>query len=642
MGDGGKRAKTDRRKARPGPGPGEVIATRLEAVLRAAVSEDAARLAKAALGLREKAGEDRRIDRHELSRAAGFGDDPMAAMERLFAAERATIALLGHGTLDWQGKSPPSRARSGGRDRLWFNAPDDDDDKEDATVAVSEEMVRLAEPQPWASAGFERRAAPTVDAVTGDWVAAIADASKAGSALHLALRCRNPGTRETEDFCNLLADAGLPVLRIEATADEKLASALVTAELHAPRGTVVVVGGGVLVADAVDDDAFEAPVDDDRRERLEPTAFACTATSWLSRLRAVHVWRMPHRGDPGTAFDGFLGGCVGPIGYDRTWVRGVVHDALEGVGEAGVAALTARVGDPRDAEAMARAAGHLAAAKARGGGDPDLDAACAAVAGSFSERSAPAAPMIEPPGFDPRLLACDPDALALLDRAGAAAANGARVLAWGPPGGGKSTFAQALAVRMANASSPKREVILVTPAGILAKALGATERIMESMWARAANAAGGAVLLVDELDAMCGVRNPGGGSSGNAYLVRVLTDQWLRCLDLHPDVPIVATVNDLAAVDAAIRRRFFDLGFGGELSPEAERLAWEVILLKKPPPGWAPCGAAIADIAMSARKCRVLAIEEASGFAKAIEQAREARTGLAYRHVNPKAKTPLH
>ena len=30
------------------------------------------------------------------------------------------------------------------------------------------------------------------------------------------------------------------------------------------------------------------------------------------------------------------------------------------------------------------------------------------------------------------------------------------------------------------------------------------------MWARAANAAGGAVLLVDELDAMCGVRDPSG------------------------------------------------------------------------------------------------------------------------------------
>ena len=166
--------------------------------------------------------------------------------------------------------------------------------------------------------------------------------------------------------------------------------------------------------------------------RTDPACemYAVGALAVEGDQRVAHA--APQRSGQGV--DGFLGGCVGPIGYDRGWARCVAHGALKGVGEAGAAAL---IGEgPRSPRAPRHSPGrpgHLAAARARDGGDFDLNAACAAVAGSFSERSAPTAPMIQPPGFDPRLLACDPDALALLGaRRGGRGQRRKRVLAWGP------------------------------------------------------------------------------------------------------------------------------------------------------------------------------------------------------------------
>ncbi len=155
---------------------------------------------------------------------------------------------------------------------------------------------------------------------------------------------------------------------------------------------------------------------------------------------------------------------------------------------------------------------------------------------------------------------------------------------------------------------------------------GGTERILAELWRRAAIAR--SPLLIDELDAMCGVRDPSDSSGGNAYLVRMMTDEWIRNLDANPQVPVLATVNDLA-VDPAVLRRFTSMPprRRGPLAwPGASRLelacsAWI------PPAGWKPCGGAPSDFDAARRRCRMLGLEDAASLAASIERAREARRG---------------
>ena len=221
-------------------------------------------------------------------------------------------------------------------------------------------------------------------------------------------------------------------------------------------------------------------------------------------------------------------------------------------------------------------------------GHDSLDAACARVATSFnSDRRGGSS--IEAP-FDARLLVCGAEAHQLLARAKDAAANGARILAHGPPGGGKSAYVRELGRRMAD-GGPVR---IVGPADFLARAWGATERLVRDLWRRAAD--DGAILVVDEFEVVGG-RRIHGDVSNNALLIRSLTDAWLLALDAFPGVPLLATTNDRAAIDAAVLRRFaFVQTFGDRLTQDQERLAWSVILGEEPPPDWRPSGAAVARL----------------------------------------------
>ncbi len=363
-----------------------------------------------------------------------------------------------------------------------------------------------------------------------------------------------------------------------------------------------------------------------RRPSRSDSAEATEARLWLPGVRATYVWQAPATGALPRAYDGLIGGCVGPAGFDRAWSEGVVAAVLPGLDKIGMAALLAQVRDPRDALAMAG----MARAAASGTGS-DLRAASAFVARSFGARKGGLGPaQAPPPAFDPRLLVSDHDVALLLLSAPALAQHGGRILFWGPPGGGKSTFAQALARGM-----PGCPALSVTPADVLAYRWGAMERRLGDVWARAASE--GAVLVVDELDSLCGARE--GGSGNNAYLVRCLTDEWLRHLDQHPSVPVLATVNDLAAIDNAIRRRFaFVIHVGDELSADQERLAWSSLLAREPPAGWTPCGAAVADIALARSRCRMLGQTDAADLADAVLRAREARLGpIGARLRSPKS-----
>ena len=180
----------------------------------------------------------------------------------------------------------------------------------------------------------------------------------------------------------------------------------------------------------------------------------------------------------------------------------------------------------------------------------------------------------------------------MFERAGHLATIGARLLFYGAPGGGKSTMVRALAKAMeaVGAAGPP---LVVEGATILARGWGATERILAQMFRQAD--VGRSPLIIDELDALCGVRDPS-SSSGNAYLVRTLTDEFLRRLDAHPRLAVLATCNDPAAVDPAVRRRFAgQYHVGAELPAPLERRAWTSLLGCAPPAGWAPIGAALSD-----------------------------------------------
>ena len=134
-------------------------------------------------------------------------------------------------------------------------------------------------------------------------------------------------------------------------------------------------------------------------------------------------------------------------------------------------------------------------------------------------------------------------------------------------------------------------------------------------------------MLVDELDTFCGVRE-NGTSGGNAYLVRSLTNEWLRVLDGHPDVPVVATCNDAAAVDPAVLRRFpFVVVVAADLPPDVERLAWTSIIGVEPPDGWRPVGASVSDVALAAARCAMTGEADAAAFAAAIVGIRATRVG---------------
>lgn len=306
-------------------------------------------------------------------------------------------------------------------------------------------------------------------------------------------------------------------MQVVASSAKDLAFTLLRSELHSGSAGAVVLNAAdcltQLASDMSNTDMPDAPP-------VLPTTGIDDARPWLEAMRNVLVWRVPAEGTLSPRFDGFVGGCIGPARLDVDWTRDALRAVFPGIGVGGLTALSSRISDSRNVAAMATVS--LRMADGRGIG---LDEACAYVARSFSEASGASTSSIEPSGFDPRLLLCDDEGGMLLERAGHVAQHGGRVLAWGPPGGGKSAFARAQAERMGG------PIVTVTPAVVLARPWDATERPLAELWERAATER--AVLVVDELDSLCGVRD---SSGGNADLVRCLTDEWIPHLDAHPSV----------------------------------------------------------------------------------------------------------
>ncbi len=541
----------------------------------------------------------------DLDRLAGSLDrDRRGALDALDTAEDAFHAVFGHHLL------PPHRPWVEAAGALDAGGAGDDASKSvrlaDAFVDLLDRAhahVRPAEP------------APVVGGDVATWIAAMAAARAAGAGLHLGLRCRGDGARERRDLAALLCEAGVDVVAVEGFG-RALAAELLRVELHAGSRPVVVV---VAEERLVEGGAGEEPdhPDASRGSASEASSFALSALPWLKAMRAVCVWCLPHDAVPPPALDGLIAGCLGPIRPEASWATSRLASAIgHGVGVAGVAALAGCLEDPRDAGARATAARLLHAA------GMGIDEACGAVARSLVPTRFRAA---RAPDVDLELFSADGEVALLCARAREVALAGGRVLFHGPPGGGKSSLAAHLAARM-EASGAAGPAVVVDAASILVRPYGGTERLLAQLWRRAEIAR--SPIVVDEFDAMCGVRDPSGGSSGNAYLVRVLTDEWLRRFDAHPGVPVLATVNDPKAVDPAALRRFTSHHFvGGDLPPRLERRAWTTILGMDPPPRWTPCGASPSDFASAKARCRMLGLEDADSLAAAVAKACDARRG---------------
>ena len=544
----------------------------------------------------------------DLDRLAGSLDrNRRGALDALDTAEDAFFAVFGHHLLS------PHRPWVEDAGALDAGGTGDDAPR---SVRLADAFVDLLD-----RAHAHVRPAEPAPAVGGDvatWIAVMAAAQAEGAGLHLGLRCRGDGARDKRDLAALLCEAGVVAVAVEGFG-RALAAGLLRAEMHAGgRPAVVVVSEERLVDGATGDEPDPA-----QASTWRASAFALEALPWLKAMRGVCVWCLPHDVVPPPALDGLIAGCLGPIRPEVAWTRTHLAVAIgHGVGAAGVAALAGCLEDPRDAKARATAARVL---HATGMG---IDEACGAVARSLVPMQGRAA---RAPDVDLELFYADGEIELLCARAREVALAGGRVLFHGPPGGGKSSLAAHLAARM-EASGAAGPAVVVDAASILVRPYGGTERLLAQLWRRAEIAR--SPIVVDELDAMCGVRDPAGGSSGNAYLVRVLTDEWLRRFDAHPGVPVLATVNDPKAVDPAALRRFTSHHFvGGDLPPRLERRAWATILGMDPPLRWAPCGASPSDFASAKARCRMLGLEDAASLAA------RGRQGLR-RAARPAASDP--
>ena len=453
--------------------------------------------------------------------------------------------------------------------------------------------------------------APEPDVQTATWAAIAGACPASGRGHHFALRCRNGGRREPADMARLIATRISDVHLI--VDDSRLELTVLRAELHGQASAAVVVVDLQLLSKTSEEEAddFDRPAYAPNPEN-DLSAEDTRRMSVLHALRNTYVWRASQDLLVKGELAAFFGGAIGPLVPTDDWRDSVISDFAPGIGRDGIRALSARVADPRDADALAATA--IVAGSLLG---IDLDEAAILVANSLSPaRSQAPSP---PPDFDARLVVCDEEGHLLLARATELARHGARILFWGSPGGGKSTFAQALAAAMGRGTQ------MVTGAAILARGWGVTERIIADLWSRAVD--DGGCLIIDEIDSLCGQREPG-ASSGNAYLVRSLTNEFLRAFDVYRTVPVIATANHLQAIDDAVRRRFtFVVEVRGELTPEAERLAWGAVFGIDPPPGWAPIGANVSDFANALRRCRMLGLLDSRSLATAVERSREARLG---------------
>ena len=356
----------------------------------------------------------------------------------------------------------------------------------------------------------------------------------------------------------------------------------------------------------------------------------------LAGTRNTYVWRVPLEGSLPRDFAAIVGGQIGPVALDASWGLTSLLEASPGLGSAGVRRLLLAAGDPRDARALAAMAEVAATI-------PGLEApedACRFVAGSLG----PSRTTDDEPGNVPAVpFDVRPDRLRR-GRAGAGSSAARR---------SPRVAASWRSARQAEASRPTRPPWRAPSRGPPAAWSCASSR--PTSWrGRGAQpkgwfqtfGVGHARNTTSSSRTSSTPSAPGARltppASGNAYLIRCLTNEWLRMLDAHPDVPLVATANDEDACDRAVLRRFtMVVPVSDRLSPAQERLAWESVLRSEPPEGWRPVGAAVGDFAAALARCRLLGRDDAASLGQAIEAARRARLGPEARHIRQRRR-PLH
>ena len=453
------------------------------------------------------------------------------------------------------------------------------------------------------------------DPAGAKWIAVVRVAAASAGGHHFVYRCASeaPASRAAEMsiVADLIAADGTPVTTIDA--DQPLLFSLLRCEFQTPAGCVVAVDLDLVdgtAPDGIDDDWLPG-------NGGEPASAVSAAAALLRGARNVYVWRLPPRCDVPSAIVPIVAAAFGPVLVDRAWAEGEIASMAPGLGRAAVDALLARVREPRDASAMIALAIEVAA-----GGLASLEEAAVTVARSLTPRRdvAASAPP-RPARYDAALVVADHDLHELLDRA-SALARGGKLMLHGPSGGGKSAFAQALADAMGKPLLERRGSMLWQPK------LGESERLVARAFADAESS--GSCLLIEEADSLLAARIEG-TSTGNGYLIRLMTNEFLRAFESHPDLPVLATCNDLNAIDPAIARRFdMSISVTAELPEEREATAWRAILAMNPPPGWRPVGrTSVSDYAAAARRCRLLGKTGASSLADAVVKARDARLGAA-------------
>ncbi|CCW66460.1 unnamed protein product [Phytomonas sp. Hart1] len=136
-----------------------------------------------------------------------------------------------------------------------------------------------------------------------------------------------------------------------------------------------------------------------------------------------------------------------------------------------------------------------------------------------------------------------------------------RVLLYGPPGTGKTLLANTTAQEV---NAP---LICISPADLLSRWVGESEKQVRAVFARAASRER-CVLFFDEVDALGGIR----GGVGETELARRLkTELLLQLQGLPPSVVLLAATNLPWEVDSAILRRFDRLIYVGLPPREVRR-----------------------------------------------------------------------
>ena len=121
-------------------------------------------------------------------------------------------------------------------------------------------------------------------------------------------------------------------------------------------------------------------------------------------------------------------------------------------------------------------------------------------------------------------------------------------LLYGPPGTGKTALVHALAAETG------KPLFSPSPASLLSRWTGVAEQAVAALFRAAAREPGGAIIFLDEVDALGGVRSTGGG--GDVSASRLTTQLLLELNTLPAGVYFIAATNAVDALDPAIIRRF--------------------------------------------------------------------------------------